>query len=328
MSLVIAKRTEIEVAAQHDSMYQGRGWRKEFVRRVVEYMESLYVRECPGSYYAVPSSPAFFTMPQPLLAHVPPSLIDVTWDAFPTFPGLGTPFEYPPIHVSYHGYLTDFAPKLSPMSTPHAIANFNGCDLPSISYEDPALWTVPASTVTHNTFVYLYSNCHPLYVGGNPFRELIPPLRVWHEYLEGHFRGLWREGITDVEHVPLFFRERRRGGHLFDLQLLEFVEQFKARGDLDERRTGYDSAKKHLWWLDVTSRKRFTYWPGTDSIMADLEREMAKDPGLFGYKPRPRGLLATALARSHAAAETRRQLSSSQYHGRTVRIRRPVPRVS
>ncbi|KAI6147443.1 hypothetical protein BKA82DRAFT_35524 [Pisolithus tinctorius] len=328
MSLIIAKCLKTQAAHLHDGMYEGNKWREEFVKRVIEYMENLYVRDCANWCYAVPSLQSFFIKLQPLLTHVPLSLIKITWDGFPTYPGLEMPFKLPGLHVTYHGYLTDFTPKISFMSSPNAIANFNGCDLPSLTYEDPSLWTVPTFTITHDMFVYITYNCHILYCSGNPFRDLIPPLQVWHKYLESHYQGLWREGITDVKCILLFFREHQKGGHLFDLQLLEFVNQFKTWGNLDKHHTGYDHSRKHLWWLDSTSRKRFTYWPGTDEIMADFKHAMACDTGSAFSQPRCRGLYATALARPHAAAETHHKLPPSQYNGHTVCIQRPVPRVS
>ncbi|KAI6150388.1 hypothetical protein BKA82DRAFT_4013203 [Pisolithus tinctorius] len=187
MSLVTAKRTEIAIAEAHDGMYEGNKWQKEFVKKVVDFMEGLYVRECANWCYAVPSSVSFFMKLQPLLVHVPLSLIKTTWWDFPMFPGLDIPYQTPGIHVTYHGYLTNFAPKIQFSSLPNAITNFNGCDLPSLTYEDPSLWIVPASTITHDMFIYIYTHCHPLYISGNPFQELILPLQVWHKYLESHY---------------------------------------------------------------------------------------------------------------------------------------------
>ena len=65
----------------------------------------------------------------------------------PGFPGVDStvyPLSFLDVHWMFHGsYLVPSA-KLHLYSTPHARANFMGTDLPSVTYEDPALSTVPA----------------------------------------------------------------------------------------------------------------------------------------------------------------------------------------
>ncbi|KAI6140308.1 hypothetical protein BKA82DRAFT_31092 [Pisolithus tinctorius] len=128
---------------------------------------------------------SFFKKPNPATYLVLLSTVKTSWERMPSFPGIDSPFFCPGLHNTAHGYLVDFAPKLHHNSSPHTITNFNSCNLPSITYEDPALFTIPASTITHDTFVYVYYNAHILY--GSEFCRLIPPLQVWHKHLECHF---------------------------------------------------------------------------------------------------------------------------------------------
>ncbi|KAI6154261.1 hypothetical protein BKA82DRAFT_34916 [Pisolithus tinctorius] len=175
------------------------------------------------SYFKRPNSTAL----------VPLSVIKTSWEVMPPFPGIDSPFFCPGLHVAAHGYFTDFYPKLSYLSSPHAIANFNGCDLPSITYEDPVLFTVLAFTIMHDTFVYIYYNAHILYC--LEFCRLILPLWVWHKHLECHFRGVWLDGSTDIHCVPRWYHERRRTRDVFDSNLLEFITELKREADLGTR---------------------------------------------------------------------------------------------
>ncbi|KAI6144608.1 hypothetical protein BKA82DRAFT_4340599 [Pisolithus tinctorius] len=152
MSLVVAKRVETQIAEHRDGMYEDGNWRKYFVKETIEYIEGLYVRDCATWREAVPSTMSYFKKP-PTTAFVPISTLETSWEVMPSFPGIDSPYFCPGLHVAAHGYFVDFAPKYSYQSSPHAIANFNGCDLPSVTYEDPALFTVPATTITHDTFV-------------------------------------------------------------------------------------------------------------------------------------------------------------------------------
>ncbi|KAI6140164.1 hypothetical protein BKA82DRAFT_31269 [Pisolithus tinctorius] len=185
MSLVIAKCTELKIAEDHDTMYEGAKWRKYTVKEIIEFMEGLYIRDCSSWVHTVPSSMLFFKKPNPVTYLVPLSTIKMTWEQVPSFPGIDSPYFCLGLHLAYHRYLSDFFPKLTHTSSPHAIANFNGCNLPSFTYEDLSLFTLPAFTITHDTFVYVYYNVHPLY--GPEFCRLVPPLRVWNESLERHF---------------------------------------------------------------------------------------------------------------------------------------------
>ncbi|KAG6331839.1 hypothetical protein ID866_7248 [Astraeus odoratus] len=58
------------------------------------------------------------------------------------------------IHYAFHGQYSIDTPKLHTYSTPAAIANFNGLDLPSAYYEDLNLVTVPAFWIDHEKYHY------------------------------------------------------------------------------------------------------------------------------------------------------------------------------
>ncbi|KAI6143772.1 hypothetical protein BKA82DRAFT_31580 [Pisolithus tinctorius] len=203
MSFNLAHVAELHLAESFDEQHIHK-WRKSFVSGIVKFMDALHVPNCGSWVEAYPTSISFTMQPPSLHYHIPMSVIAHTWSDFPAWPcipeeGSYEPFHYLPIHVQFHGHFVDFAPKLSWSSTPNAIAHINGCDLPSIQYEDFALYTVPASSITHTTYIHIVTHAHPYY-DSNIFHGLIPPLHLWNEFLEYHFQGAWIDTAVAVHH--------------------------------------------------------------------------------------------------------------------------------
>ena len=71
----------------------------------------------------------------------------------------------PRVHWMFHGLYNAPSSSLHIFSTPHARANFMGRDLLSLTYEDPALETVPAFWIDPASEIYqpAYHWQHPLY---------------------------------------------------------------------------------------------------------------------------------------------------------------------
>ena len=122
----------------------------------------------------------------------------------PGFPGVDStvyPSSFLDVHWMFHGsYLVPSA-KLHLYSTPHARANFMGTDLPSVTYEDPALATVPAFWI--NPYPELYQPAshwrHTLYDEGR-FSGVVPTLQDWHDWLEVNFRARWKQGRAEDQY--------------------------------------------------------------------------------------------------------------------------------
>src|SRR5205807_8911551 len=73
--------------------------------------------------------------------------------------------QSPGIHYAFHGFYMHSLPKIHTYSTPHAIANFRGLDIPSLYYEDPALSTVPAFWIDNSERSYFPQHEHPYFTG-------------------------------------------------------------------------------------------------------------------------------------------------------------------
>ena len=123
--------------------------------------------------------------------------------AVPGIPDFEVPVypRNPRVHWMFHGLYNAPSSKLHVFSTPHARANFMGRDLPSLTYEDPALETVPAFWIDPAPEIYQPASCwrHPLYTAER-FSGTIPTLRDWHDWLELNFRARWRLGTRRQQH--------------------------------------------------------------------------------------------------------------------------------
>ncbi|KAI6148418.1 hypothetical protein BKA82DRAFT_4354209 [Pisolithus tinctorius] len=330
----LARQAELRLAELYDDQKIHK-WRKGYLYKAMGFIDAIYVPECRSWVEAYPTSRAFTTQPPSSSQHVPMSVVAHTWSDFPNWPcipddGDYDPFFYPPIHVQFHGHFVDFAPKLPWNSTPHAVANFNGCDLPSLQYEDFALYTVPALLLTHNTYVHIVNHAHPYY-NSNVFHGLVPPLCLWNEYLEHRFRGAWTSRDVDIRIVPGALRVRKRSGDCLDVDTLYKVGEIKEWGDLDGKVNGsrscvgYENNTRHLWWLDATNLRRFTYWPSSESVLAELVHQMEKPVELV-RKVSTRGLYRQNLQRRMRANLVKEALSSTGNISHSVRVRRPRAR--
>ena len=123
----------------------------------------------------------------------------------------------------FHGSYNAPSSKLHVFSTPHAHANFMGRDLPSLTYEDPALETVSAFWIDPAPEIYQPASRwrHPLYTAER-FSGAIPTLRDWNDWLELNFRARWRLGTRRQQYsIPACMEQ---SGTLFE----EFHDQWVA----------------------------------------------------------------------------------------------------
>ena len=130
----------------------------------------------------------------------------------PGFPGVDStvyPSSFLDVHWMFHGsYLVPSA-KLHLYSTPHTRANFMGTDLPSVTYEDPALATMPAFWIDPSPELYQPASCwwHTLYDEGQ-FSRVVPTLQDWHDWLKVNFRARWKQGRAEDQYSILACMEQ------------------------------------------------------------------------------------------------------------------------
>ncbi|KAI6117308.1 hypothetical protein EDD16DRAFT_1520167 [Pisolithus croceorrhizus] len=185
---------------------------------------------------------------------VPAIAMEYSWSILkrPDDYDFSSPFYDPRIHVSFHSYLVDCLPKLSPASTPHAIANFNGVDIPSFTYEDPSIHTIPAFTITNDIFFYFKGRVHPFY-NFQDFAGFIPSLWVWNRHLECTFQGSWNSDKTTLECTPGYLRSRTKNGEQrrdpkVVLSLQDLKKQYLSGAE--KLRVGsYGPASQQFYWI-------------------------------------------------------------------------------
>ncbi|KIK10658.1 hypothetical protein PISMIDRAFT_20196 [Pisolithus microcarpus 441] len=138
---------------------------KRYVEHVIGFIEEIYLPKCPDWRHAISQHRTQYTR-SPFPWHVIPSIaVEQTWESIPRNFIDRCPEDEPlvnqKVHLTFHGFLVNCLPKISAASTLHAHANFNGIDIPSLFYEDPALETVPALALTNDTFFYFRGRDHP-----------------------------------------------------------------------------------------------------------------------------------------------------------------------
>jgi hypothetical protein len=126
-----------------------------------------------------------FCSQEPGAQHFPPTL-----SAIPT-PQNSIPYavqNYQTLECFLSSLYLHSLPKIHTYSTPHAIANFRGADVPSLHYEDPALITVPTFWINNAKESHFPHVSHPLF-DRDIFGGVIPSMDCWHTFLEGKFRS-------------------------------------------------------------------------------------------------------------------------------------------
>ncbi|KIK17850.1 hypothetical protein PISMIDRAFT_14810 [Pisolithus microcarpus 441] len=272
--------------------------------------KEIYLPKCPNWKHAISQNRTQYTR-SPFPWHVIPSIaVEQTWESIPRNFADRCPEDEPlvnqKVHLTFHGFLVNCLPKISAASTPHARANFNGVDIPSFTYEDPALETVPALALTNNTFFYFRGRVHPCY-DYRKFHGIIPALRIWNQHLERDFRRVWTSNSIDPRHVPRILQTRHRDGRVsFDpkvvLLLMERWDVITWGMEQDVNRAGYDAEREHLWWRSPSRSTNWVNWPSTASIYADLERECEKGSGEDIPPAHPRGIYRRNRRSTYAAA--------------------------
>ncbi|KAG6330654.1 hypothetical protein ID866_8436 [Astraeus odoratus] len=168
------------------------------------------------------------------------------------------------VHYAFHGqYLIDTL-KLHTYSTPAAIANFNGLDLPSAYYEDHNLVTVPAFWINHKTYHYNPTIRHND-LDGAGFQGLVPSLRQWNNYLEDRYRWLWV--CFDFEHLLACWSkgdESKFDNKKFDYILA--VSRWK-------RLTMY---KEGITLHPYKGLDNISWWPTSRDVFLDLSKEIER----------------------------------------------------
>ena len=132
------------------------------------YMRGIKVHQMQVPAFRTPLA----STPLPMIENVIAcSEYEQVVNCIPGFPGVVSsvyPSSFLDVHWMFHGsYLVPSA-KLHLYSTPHARANFMGTDLPSVTYEDPALATMPAFWIDPYPELYQPASRwrHPLYDEG------------------------------------------------------------------------------------------------------------------------------------------------------------------
>ncbi|KAI6100839.1 hypothetical protein EDD16DRAFT_1526161, partial [Pisolithus croceorrhizus] len=111
-----------------------------YIKHIIGYTEALYHEKANHwrrVAYGDHEKPFFLRTPSQNSV-VPAIAMEYSWSILkrPDDYDFSSPFYDPRIHVSFHSYLVDCLPKLSPASTPHAIANFNGRVHPFYNFQD------------------------------------------------------------------------------------------------------------------------------------------------------------------------------------------------
>ncbi|KIK11764.1 hypothetical protein PISMIDRAFT_19254 [Pisolithus microcarpus 441] len=305
MSTVVETALAMEKASTTDDPSH-----KRYVEHVIGFIEEIYLPKCLNWKHAISQNRTQYTR-SPFPWHVIPSIaVEQTWESIPRNFADRCPEDEPlvnqKVHLTFHGFLVNCLPKISAASTPHARANFNGVDIPSLTYEDPALETVPALALTNNTFFYFRGRVHPCY-DYRKFHGIIPALRIWNQHLEHDFRRVWTSNSIDPRHVPRVLQTRHRDGRVsFDpkvvLLLMERWDVITWGMEQDTRRAGYDAEKEHLWWRSPSGSTNWVNWPSSASIYADLERECEKGSGEDIPPARPRGIYRHSRQTTYVAA--------------------------
>ncbi|KAG6326365.1 hypothetical protein ID866_12724 [Astraeus odoratus] len=199
-----------------------------------------------------------------------PVLPQYIWEEIPTAPEYNSArmhlLNYG-VHYAFHGQYSVDTPKLHTYSTPAAITNFNGLDLPSAYYEDHNLATVPAFWIDHESYHYNPAIRHHD-LDGASFQGLIPSLRQWNDYLEDRYRWLWT--CFNFEHLPACWSkgdESKFNDKKFDYVLA--VSRWKCLAMYQEGiPLNTDKGLDYISW-----------WPTSRDVLLDLSKEIERgDP--------------------------------------------------
>ena len=164
-------------------------------------------------------------------------------------------------HVTFHRYwfgtLGETAFKVSPSSTPQAIAHFLNLPIPTASYEDPTLATVPAFPISSHSQAFSIEMVHPLYASGG-YGGNVPSLRNWLDHLEQHFRTLWKQGSLPKPACMV---------RSFNRKLDSLGRNIRHAELLDDQSKVLSQPVSILWW------------PSTYDRCVDFQQAIDKDLG-------------------------------------------------